>query len=39
MLVFLPLAVGFVLLFLPNKIKPLSKALALIIFGGLAIAL
>jgi formate hydrogenlyase subunit 3/multisubunit Na+/H+ antiporter MnhD subunit len=31
MLVFLPLAVGFVLLFLPNIIKPLSKALALII--------
>ena len=31
MLVFLPLAVGFVLLFLPNKIKPLSKALTLII--------
>jgi formate hydrogenlyase subunit 3/multisubunit Na+/H+ antiporter MnhD subunit len=30
-LVFLPLAVGFVLLFLPNKIKPLSKALTLII--------
>ena len=30
-LVFLPLAVGFVLLFLPNKIKFLSKALALII--------
>ena len=31
MLVFLPLAVGFVLLFLPDTIKPLSKALALII--------
>ena len=31
MLVFLPLAVGFVLLFLPNTIKPLSKALTLII--------
>jgi len=30
-LVFLPLAVGFVLLFLPNTIKSLSKALTLII--------
>jgi len=31
MLVFLPLAVGFVLLFLPDTIKPLSKVLTLII--------
>jgi len=31
MLVFLPLAVGFVLLFLPDRIKLLSKALTLII--------
>ena len=32
-LVFLPLAVGFVLLFLPNKIRLLSKTLTLIISG------
>jgi len=38
--IFLPLAVGFVLLFLPNRIKFVSKALTLIISGltfGLAI--
>jgi len=29
--VFLPLIAGFVLLFLPNKMKPVSRALALII--------
>ena len=29
--VFLPLIAGFVLLFLPNKIRPLSKALTLLI--------
>jgi len=29
--IFLPLAAGFVMLFLPNRIKPLSKALTLII--------
>ena len=33
--VFLPLIAGFVLLFLPNKIKSLSKALTLIISGFL----
>ena len=31
--VFLPLVIGFVLLFLPNKIKSLSKILTLIISG------
>jgi formate hydrogenlyase subunit 3/multisubunit Na+/H+ antiporter MnhD subunit len=32
-LVFLPLIAGFVLLFLPNKLRPLSKAITLIISG------
>ena len=36
--VFLPLIAGFVLLFLPNKIKFLSRALTLII-SGLVLAL
>ena len=31
LMVFLPLAAGFVILFLPNRISPLSKVLTLII--------